>query len=294
MSTERVSRAITAGINANQGPLDALADGLQGWLSGFVQSQGRPARRFKDVLNGVWLGHPLHPTLTDIPIGAWCVSTVMDLLGSDSAADASLAIGVVAAVPTALAGMADWSDTQGQQRRNGLVHALANTVALTCFTGSLLARRRDSRGWGMLLSTVGLGLASGSAWIGGELVYRLGQGVSRNAWDPAVPEFTVAARADTLAEGKLSSGEVVIDGKRVPLVLLKRGDDVLALSSVCSHMGGPLAEGQVVEDACVECPWHASRFDMATGAVRQGPATASAPAFEARVTAGNVEVRSRG
>jgi nitrite reductase/ring-hydroxylating ferredoxin subunit len=143
----------------------------------------------------------------------------------------------------------------------------------------------------MALSALGLGLASLSAWLGGELVYRMGTGVSRNAWEPSVDEFQVAASAEALADGKPLAGEVTVEGTRVPLVLVKQGQQVAALSGACSHWGGPLAEGKVVDGDKIECPWHGSQFRLSDGRVCQGPATVEQPVFEARIRNGSVEVR---
>ena len=93
-----------------------------------------------------------------------------------------MTVGVVAAVPTALSGAADWADTSEEQRRTGLVHALLNSVGLVCMVLSLFARRAEMRVLGFGLSTIGLGLASVSGWLGGELVFRQGTNVNRNAW----------------------------------------------------------------------------------------------------------------
>jgi nitrite reductase/ring-hydroxylating ferredoxin subunit len=190
-----------------------------------------------------------------------------------------------------VAGVADWSDTESDARRVGLVHAMLNSLGLGCFVWSLLARRGGSRGLGMALSTLGLALASVSAWLGGELVYRLGTGVSRTAWEPSVDEFLPAASADALEEGKPMAGEVTVEGTKVPLVLVKQGAQVLALSATCSHWGGPLAEGKLVDGDKIECPWHGSQFRLSDGSVCQGPATVEQPVFEARIRNGNVEVR---
>jgi nitrite reductase/ring-hydroxylating ferredoxin subunit len=159
--------------------------------------------------------------------------------------------------------------------------------------GSLFARRADQRGLGIILSTTGLALASFSAWLGGELVYRLGTSVSRIAFQPSVAEFQVVARADELEDGKLKGVEAHVEGASVPIVLLKRGATIMALSGTCTHWGGPLAEGKLLEGDCVQCPWHGTQFRMADGSVLQGPGTIQARVFEARIQNGNVEVRSR-
>jgi nitrite reductase/ring-hydroxylating ferredoxin subunit/uncharacterized membrane protein len=270
--------------------LDHWSDQLQRLLRTAVEQGGPAARRVKNWLNGVWLGHPLHPALTDMTIGAWWTGALLDVIGSRRAADASITIGVLSAVPTAAAGMADWTDTEAEQRRGGLLHAILNTAGLVCFISSLFARRANQRGVGIGLSTLGLSLTSFSAWLGGELVFRQGTGVNRTAWQPGVDEFTPVIAADQLEPGKLVGAEIDIEGTRLPLVLLKKGRSILALSAVCSHWGGPLDEGKLVGD-CVECPWHASQFNMADGSVQQGPATAPQPVYEARVRNGTVEVR---
>ena len=273
--------------------LDQLADQLQGFLHTGVEQGGPAARRLKNWLHGVWLGHPLHPALTDVPIGAWTVGFLLDVVGAKQPADAAMTIGALAAVPTALAGAADWSDMDpGPARRVGLVHAALNTLGLSCVIASLFARRTDNRGLGVALSSLGLSIASFSAWLGGSLVYAQGIGVTRNAFQPGLDEFQpLSISADSLEPGKLTLAEVTVEGARLPLVVYKTGSSIYALSNVCSHWGGPLAEGKLVDGDCVECPWHASQFRLADGSVRQGPATIPQPAFEARVRDGVIEVR---
>lgn len=275
--------------------LDRWSDQLQGLLRVPVEQGGPAARRLKNWLNGVWLGHPLHPALTDVPLGAWSTGALMDAVGARGAADAAMTVGVLSAVPTALAGAADWSDTSGESRRTGLVHALLNSVALVFMLGSLFARRAERRALGVGLSTVALFLSGISAWLGGHLVFGMGTNVSRTAFEPAVDEFQVVARADAVPSGQIFAAEANVDGTKVALVLLKKGSAIKALSGTCTHWGGPLAEGKLlsVDGDCVECPWHASRFRMADGSVQQGPATVPAYVFEARLNDGNVEVRRR-
>src|SRR5919202_6211854 len=123
-------REVTRLIEGEQSAhvLDPWADQLQNALHTAVEQGGPAAGRLKDWLHGVWLGHPLHPALTDVPIGAWMAGALLDLVGAEEPADAAMTIGALAAVPTALAGAADWSDTDGSARRVGLVHALLNTL----------------------------------------------------------------------------------------------------------------------------------------------------------------------
>jgi nitrite reductase/ring-hydroxylating ferredoxin subunit/uncharacterized membrane protein len=274
--------------------LDEWSEQIQDIVHTAIDQGGPPARRVKNWLNGVWLGHALHPALTDLAIGAWWTGFVLDGVGARRSADAAMTLGVLAAVPTALSGAADWSDSEGAQRRTGLVHAVLNSIGLGCLVASLCARRAEMRGLGFALSTIGLGLASVSAWLGGELVFRQGANVNRNAWLPDVDDFRPVLSATALPAGKLVAAELTTDGQTVPLVLFKKGQSIMALSGWCSHWGGPLVEGQLVEDECIECPWHGSRFSLRDGSVAQGPATAPQPVFVARVRNGQVEVRRRG
>jgi nitrite reductase/ring-hydroxylating ferredoxin subunit len=215
------------------------------------------------------------------------------VVGATREADAAMTVGVLSALPTALAGAADWADASEEPRRLGLLHGLLNAGGLVFMIASLFARRGNQRGLGIGLSTIGLSLASLSAWLGGELVYRFGMSVSRIAFEPSVDEFQPVASLDALPEGKLFAAEATVEGMKVPLALLRRGNSVLAVSNTCPHWGGPLAEGKLVEGDIVECPWHASQFRMEDGSVCQGPAAMPVHSYEARVRNRSVEVRRR-
>src|SRR3954470_238606 len=134
----------------------------------------------KDLLSGTWLGHPLHPLLTDIPIGSFTSATVLDLIGGSSAenaADALVALGLLAAIPTAAAGASDWSDTTGADRRTGLVHAWSNLAGLTLYAISLRSRRRGNRTAGTLLALGGMASMTVGGFLGGYLSFARGIGV---------------------------------------------------------------------------------------------------------------------
>jgi len=274
--------------------LDHWADQYQGLVRTAVEQGGPAARRFKNWLNGVWLGHPLHPALTDVALGSWSAGALLDLVNARGPADAVMTIGVLSAIPTAMSGTADWSDTEGEARRAGLVHALLNGAGLTFMIASLFARRANQRALGIGLSTAGLSLAGFSAWLGGHLVYVLGTNVNRAAFEPTVDDFKVVMAEADLEPDKLVGAEVDVNGTRIPLVLLRRGRTVMALSATCTHWGGPLADGKLVDDDCVVCPWHGSMFSMVDGSVQEGPATVAAHVFEARIVQDNVEVRRQG
>jgi nitrite reductase/ring-hydroxylating ferredoxin subunit/uncharacterized membrane protein len=291
IATTRFIEAVEGQIAGQRDWLDPTADSLQALLGKTLR--GGPIRqRLKDFLNGVWFGHPLHPALILLPAGSWVTAAILDAAGSKKGADRAILAGILSSVPTAMSGLAEWQDTSDEPRRVGLVHALLNSAALTCYVASYAARRGGQRGVGQVLSTLGLALVTCGAYLGGELAYKFGIGVDHNAWTPLGGEkFKPVARWDEIPDGELYGAELEVDGQRTPLVLLKQGQQVHALGGICSHQGGPLAEGALVEGLCVECPWHQSRFDLRTGAVCQGPAAFAQPRYETRRRNGNLEVR---
>jgi len=275
-----------------------VEDALQRAVAAAFKAGGVAGRAVKNFLHGTWLGHPLHPVLTDVPIGAWTTALVFDTLDAGSTgwpwqqtarrrADDAIVVGIVGAVGAALAGLTDWQHTDGKARRTGLAHAALNTLALGLYTGSLVMRKRGARGAGRSLALAGLGVMGASAWLGGRLVYRERIGIDHAQREE--PEgFARALREAELREGQPVRAEV--NGLRV--VLVRRAGRVYALGERCSHLGGPLAEGEVRDEAIV-CPWHGSRFALEDGRVLDGPATMPQPCFETRVRDGFVEVRRR-
>ena len=130
----------------------------------------------KDALTGKWLGHPVHPMLTDIPIGCWTSAFVLDLCGgrrAQPAADGLIALGLVAAVPTAVTGWADWAGLPPAGRRVGVVHAAANATGIVLYAGSLAARRRGRRGRGVLLGFAAASVLTVGGYLGGHLAFGL-------------------------------------------------------------------------------------------------------------------------
>jgi len=247
----------------------------------------------KELLAGTWQGHPLHPALTDVTVGAWISAFLLDLFGdesTDGAADALIGLGALSAVPTAASGLVDWSDTGNPERRVGVVHAAGNVAALLLYTTALVLRRSGLRGAGRALSFTAFGTATASAFLGGHIAYRLGVGVDQTIFEAQQTDWKAIMRAEELFEGKPASAE--LDG--TTLVVYRSGQRILALSARCSHRGGPLHEGDVDDDKLsVTCPWHASTFDLDSGEVLRGPATAPQPAYETRITDGMIEVRLR-
>jgi nitrite reductase/ring-hydroxylating ferredoxin subunit/uncharacterized membrane protein len=254
-----------------------------------IVKRGLPRGVVRDTASGTPLGHPLHPALVAVPVGSWSAAVYLDLFGGKRhrrAARRLIGLGNVAAIPTALAGANDWADTQGAERRVGLVHALLNDVALTFFISSWWARRRGRPIKGIALSLAGTGVMSAGAWLGGHLAYGLGVGVDTTAFQHAPQEWTdVAAETELVADKPLRA-----DADGVPIMLLRRGGGIVALADRCTHRGGPLHEG-TLDGNTITCPWHGSRFCVDDGTVAEGPATRPAPVFETRVTGGRVEVR---
>jgi len=249
-----------------------------------------PPGPIKDALSGTWLGHTLHPVMTDLPIGAWTSATALDLVGGKESEVASrrlIALGILASVPTALSGFSDYSDTMGEERRVGLTHAAFNVAALALFAASYGARHNGSSLKGKGLSLLGMGAASVGAYLGGHLLLDMGVGVDHTAYESGPGDWTPTLPETELEEGKATKFEV--DG--VGIMLTRHGGRVCALSDRCTHAGGPLSEG-TIQAGTVKCPWHGSVFSLEDGRVKQGPARSPQPAYETRVVEGRVEVRS--
>jgi len=266
--------------------LDSVADPLQEAAKAVVPE----GSGLKDALSGTWLGHPLHPPLTDLVVGAWTSALLLDLFGGDDAAagaDALVAAGAAAAVPTALSGLSDWADTRGGSRRVGIVHALGNTTALVLHVASWFARRGGDRRRGRLLSGIGFGIASFSAWLGGHLSFGQGIGVNQTAFDRAPEKWTAVLDAEQLGEGALTPATV----GTTPVLLVRQGDQVHALDDRCSHRGCALHDGALEGDT-ITCACHGSTFRL-DGSIVSGPATAPQPRFDARISQGKVEIRAR-
>src|SRR3954471_7438020 len=246
----------------------------------------------KDALSGTWLGHALHPLMTDVVIGTFLSTTLLDLVGGDEDGRAGarlIGIGMAAYAPTALTGANDWADTEPVSdavRRAGLVHALTNATALWLYAGSLAARRRGARGRGTVLGTAGATALMAGGYLGGHMSLIRGVGPAQTVFDPGPTDWTPAADASLLPEGRPT--RVVVD--ETPVLLLREDDRFYAIHDRCSHRGCSLSTGEVDGDDIV-CACHGSRFDRRDGAVQRGPATAPQPAFQTRVEGGRVEVR---
>ena len=241
----------------------------------------RPIRPIKDFLNGKWLGHSIHAALTDIPIGAFSLVILFDLLNLRQAADVALGVGLLVMVAAAVAGLADYSDTDDEPRMVATVHATLMTTSLVLYVVSLLMRLGTTdagdRTVAIVLSFIGYGIVTAGAFVGGELVYTLGNMVNRHAW-----RFYGAPKWTKLDVTEIPEGvPTAAKAGAQQLVVVRDGSTVYALHAQCAHAGGPLAEGKLV-DGCIECPWHFSRYRMSDGRRTQGPTTFDQPRYDVR------------
>ncbi len=259
------------------------------------ESAGDAGQPIKNALHGVWLGHPLHSAITDVPVGSWTAAAVLDLLEANGrgdygpGADAAIVVGLGGAVASAVTGLTDWSDTTGKPQRVGALHGLLNSTAAVLYTASYVARRKQNRGLGRALAFVGYGIVIASAYLGGAMSYsqRIGVDHSPDADEDLPKNFERALPESDLTEGQPKK----VTLNCTDIFLLKQGTQIFALANKCSHMGGPLNEGKI-EDESVICPWHGSRFCLKTGAVLDGPSTHPQPKLDVEVRDGQVFVRN--
>ena len=240
-----------------------------------------------DLLHGKSLGHPLHPAATDVPIGLWTAATIVDLAGgNDGVALAVGTVGTAGAMISIVTGVADWSVTDGPDRRIGFVHGAINLAALASQLAALYARARQSR-MAVPCGLVSVALVGAAGYLGGHLVFGRGVMVDHTAshvgpldWEHVVPLDEMASDG---ACAKAVAGRQVL--------VCREGEDVYAIDGICSHAGAVLSPA--VSGGVVECPLHGSRFQAKDGAVVCGPATFPQPTLEVRVEDGWIAVRGR-
>ncbi|MGW7587612.1 Rieske 2Fe-2S domain-containing protein [Streptomyces rubiginosohelvolus] len=249
-----------------------------------------PLGRGRDVLHGRWLGHPVHPLMVQVPLGSWMSAAVLDFVpGQQRAARALVGVGLVAALPAAAAGWADWAELRRPQMRVGLVHAAANAAGVACYGASFVARARGRFARGRLWGLSGLAAVSAGGALGGHMAFRQASGANH------AEHAAELAGTGWHAVGELTDFPVGTPVRRhlsdVPVVVVREpSGEVRVLADRCSHMGGPLSEGQVA-DGCIRCPWHGSAFRLSDGWNVSGPATAAQPVFTTRITGSLVEAR---
>jgi len=285
-----MGRLIARLIASQDGWARPFGDFNHRWLNALF----KPIRPVKDVLNGVWLGHPLHAAATDIPVGTLLVTVVLDVLGQTAAADIALVATILFMLASAVTGAADYTDTDGSARVRATVHATLMVLSLLLLLMSLVLRFAggSDRTIAVAISFLGLLGVTAGAYVGGDVVYMFGNMVSRHAFRGAGTKWVrldVAGLTDLamLPEAVPTKAKAGIND----LVLVRVGDAVQALHAVCAHAGGPLAEGTYA-DGCIECPWHGSRFRMSDGHFQRGPADYDQPKYEIRPSeGGGYEVR---
>lgn len=284
-----LGRYVTRAVDAQARWSKPLGDFNHRWLSALFH----PIRPIQNLLNGTWLGHPVHAAVTDIPIGAMTVSIVADVIGQPLVADVSLLIGVLAMVASAVTGAADYTEVDGTARNRATVHSAIMVVALVLYAISLAIRSGSpvERTVPFLLAVLGYLLLTLGAEIGGDLVYLAGTHVDRHAWRGAGAKWIKVDLGDLadIPEG----GPTKLKAGINELAVIRNGDRILAVHAQCAHAGGPLAEGTIVGDA-IQCPWHGSRYRLADGHVARGPAMYDQPAYDVRrAEAGGWETRRR-
>jgi nitrite reductase/ring-hydroxylating ferredoxin subunit/uncharacterized membrane protein len=271
----------------------SAAESVSRGIHSAVLQGGKPARQVADILHGTWLGHPLHPALTDFVVGAFAFASLFNLVGNgdpdnlaSKMAQRLIKAGAITAVPTAMSGMADFSTIAKRSMATGALHGMLNSTALVLYLLALRRNGSNDRTASKVFTTLGFGTLFLSAWLGGKMTYKYGVGVNK-AERPDGPK----AWKDVLGEHELREKEprrIEVDGS--PVLLYREAGQIYAIGAVCAHESGPLEKG-TVENGRVQCPWHQSVFDLRDGSVVHGPTTYPVPSYEARLREGRIELR---
>lgn len=270
-------------------------------LSYAFNALGGARDRVSNALNGVWLGHPVHPPLASLTSGAIGTTVGLDalsllpgrpkseLIDASRFASRALGLGILANLGSAVTGVADWQHTHEEDRRIGAVHGLLNLLATGLYIASWLQRRRGRHGRGIVISAVGYAITAGSSYMGGFLVFDSGIGIDQSGRRLRTADWTPVLPVESLKNGKPQRVEV--DG--VGLVLCRTGSngDIAAFGEFCPHLAAPMADGWVDRGRLV-CPWHGSRFDVCSGEVLRGPSAAPLPRYQTRINDGMIELRN--
>ncbi len=301
-SSSSRGRAVAMSPGDHRPPVRAVeAVEAAGALDGPGKAIGKAVRgvlapgALKDAISGTWLGHGLHPLLTDVVIGSFVSATLLDVLGGDrdgKAAERLIAIGIASYPVTAVTGISDYADSELADpaiRRVGLVHAAANSVALGLYAASLRARRNGDSGRGKLLGLAGASALGTAGYLGAHMTFAQGVGPNQTAFDPGPADWS-----DAIGSAQLTTNEPqsVVVGD-TPVFLLRHADGVHAMHDRCSHRGCLLSDGAIDGEAVV-CVCHGSRFRLQDGSIEQGPATVPQPSYETRESDGTIQVRLRG
>ena len=273
--------------------LDGWGEGIQKLVGGIYKGLGPLSKPLRNLLSGTSVfGHPLHPALTDVPLGAWLTGVVADYLAITtnlvprSAGTIALALGLVVAAGAAITGYSDIQDVYGLERRTATAHGLTMTLVFLIETLSFILRLAGAYPVGVGLATAGLFLTMFGMYIGGHVVYGFGTRINRLAFLHGPDGYTAVGTTTNFLEGKMRKVEV----NGLDVLVVRLDGTLHAIVNTCTHAGGPLAEGTLEGDT-VTCPWHGSQFSVRDGAVRGAPATFPEARLEVREQDGKVEVR---
>lgn len=282
-------------ILAESSAIQRFAGAVQKLMTAIFKT---PLRPLKNFLNGTWVEHPLHPMLTDVPVGAWTVAILLNLIALifgvkilGLASGIAIGLGVLAALAAIAAGFSDWMDVDPPELAVGITHAIINIAATVLFAISFFVLWANdwTIGWGNFVPAIlGYLTVTVGAFIGGSLVFRQGVMINRAAYQSGPKKFVSVLPLSGLPENT----PVHVDAKGRPVLLVRRGEEINAIGAVCSHYGAPLQEGQL-KDGAIECPWHGSRFSLADGRVQAGPATSPVPAYEVHIDGDQIQIRAK-
>ncbi len=275
-------------------PLAGLSRGIAGAMNAIYGGLGRPGKLLADLLHGTWLGHPLHPLITDVVVGGATASVLLLVLswfGIDGLylpLAWILALTSLAALAAMASGLTDFKDTFGDEQNVAGLHGLTNIVGSLGIFVAFFAAAFELPGLLAVSLLAGYAVLSTGAFIGGHVVFRFGTAVNHNAFSSGkrAKEFTRVAGRDEVPEETPTRAML----GSTALVLVRRGDVAYALKDTCSHAGASLSKGHLDGDGIV-CPLHGSVFRLADGRVRHGPATSRQVHYRARVSDGGVEVQ---
>lgn len=265
------------------------------------QIVGQPGKQLANGLHGRPYGHPVHPIAVTIPIGTWTLALGLDLLAATGllrdrsaarAADLALKAGAAGAAVAIATGLADWQNLNGRDRRVGLVHGLVNTTSLGLNVVSIVLRSRERLSAGRWASGMAYALVGIGGYLGGHLVYRRRAAVDHADRSPEPREFKPVLPFSELRDNIPHRVAVwdEVARQEVGIVLVRQGEQVHAMGARCSHAGGPLDQGWVLQGTLV-CPWHGSRYDLETGEPVSGPSTCPQPRYVVQVREGMVEIK---
>jgi uncharacterized membrane protein len=220
--------------------IDRVGEPLSKAVRRAYEAAGPVGQQAKNALHGVWLGHPLHPVLTDVPLGAWTTALALDAAsngdpGMRRAATFAMGVGLTGALGAAVTGLTDWSETDGRSRRAGLIHGLLNLTATALFATAFVLRKKDAHEGGRTCAWAGYTIALSAAYLGGDLVY--GQRIGVTHADAEFPEeFTPTALAPAMPTccWYVSAAASVRSRMRVPIseARCRRARSKTALSCV--------------------------------------------------------------